>query len=356
MTDTTQWPSRRHILAGFAGLAGAASTATWTSRTAAATGLRYAGVNLSGGEFGPIPGKINKDYVYPERDQLETFAKLGFNLVRIPFRWERIQPAARGALSIDELSRLTKVVGDCDKLKLSCILDLHNFARRKIADDSWQAEYLIGSKQVSPDDFSDVWARLAPEFASSENVIFGLMNEPFGLSAGAWLQLCNDAIKAIRAQHANNLILVPGVAYTGAHSWTASGNEVLAGVKDPANNFAIEVHQYFDADSSGTSPAAVSAKIGSKRIAAFEAWARKTGVKAFLGEFASGSSPESIEALDDLLTTMTKHNDVWLGWAAWAAGTWWPDDYMFKLDPKKNGQLPDQTRVLSEHAKRLTAS
>ena len=45
--------------------------------------------------------------------------------------------------------------------------------------------------------------------------------------------------------------------------------------------------------------------------------------KAFLGEFAAGDEM-SLEALQDLCRTPEANTDVWIGWAAWAGGTWWP--------------------------------
>lgn len=62
---------------------------------------------------------------------------------------------------------------------------------------------------------------------------------------------------AIRATGATNVVFVPGVAWTGAHSWNATfygtpNAVVMATVRDPGNNYVFEVHQYLDSDSSGT--------------------------------------------------------------------------------------------------------
>jgi aryl-phospho-beta-D-glucosidase BglC (GH1 family) len=57
-------------------------------------------------------------------------------------------------------------------------------------------------------------------------VIFGLMNEPNALPASQWVSAANAAIEGIRGTGATNLILVPGVSWTGAHSWVSSGNSV----------------------------------------------------------------------------------------------------------------------------------
>ena len=83
---------------------------------------------------------------------------------------------------------------------------------------------------------------------------FGLMNEPNGVAATQWLAAANAAIAGIRASGAQNLVLVPGVRWTGAHSWysgdSGSNAAVMGGVVDPLDHYAYELHQYLDSDSS----------------------------------------------------------------------------------------------------------
>ena len=163
--------------------------------------------------------------------------------------------------------------------------------------------------------------------------------------------IANESIGALRREGASQLVLVPGIAYTGAHSWLSARNVVMGNVVDQANKFAFEVHQYFDPDSSGTSPIAVSASIGSERIEAFQRWCRENGFKAFLGEFAAGADETSFAALDNICNTLEVNSDVWLGWAAWAGGRWWPDDYIFTLEPSKGGRMRPQTQILASYAR-----
>ena len=54
--------------------------------------LLFAGVNLAGGEFGKLPGTYGTDYTYPAPADIDYYVELGFNLIRVPFRWERLQP------------------------------------------------------------------------------------------------------------------------------------------------------------------------------------------------------------------------------------------------------------------------
>ncbi len=341
-------PTRRDMLA----IGGATIAAHVLSKAAYSAPMgHYAGVNIAGGEFGKIPGRYGYDYAFPNQANLNYFAAQGFNLVRIPFRWERLQPQLNGEFDANELKQLQAVVDAATKLGLTVVLDTHNYAKRRLASDNWKDAFVIGSEAVPAAAFTDFCTRLASVFKSNNSIMFGLMNEPTGIKAPEWLPIANSAIAAIRATGASQLILVPGVNYTGAHSWVSSGNDVMANVADPGNNFAIEVHQYLDRDSSGTSGTVVSASIGTERLQTFQNWARSKKLKAFMGEFAAGRDAASLQALDNICNTMRENKDVWMGWAAWAGGAWWPDDYFFNLTPAKDGTARPQLATLSRQAK-----
>ena len=312
--------------------------------------LALRGVSLSGAEFGErMPGVYGQDYIYPGADDISAVARLGFNSVRLPFRWERLAPELSGDFSGEEWRRLAETVDFAERAGLRVILDVHNYAGRKVVADGYSAEHKIGSRMVPAAAFVDFWGGLATRCNAWPNLVFGLMNEPFGIAPEAWLSIANGAIARIRAVGSRHLILVPGVAYTGAHSWHASGNGAMAGIIDPQDNFAIEVHQYLDADSSGTRAQVVSTTIGAERIEAFQEWARGRGLRAYLGEFAAGSDALGRSAIIDLVAEIERNPDVWIGWAAWAAGPWWPSDYIFRIDGSGVPNL--YTRTLSELAR-----
>jgi endoglucanase len=205
---------------------------------------------------------------------------------------------------------------------------------------------------VSQGSFADFWRRLAEHFSGNAKVIFGLMNEPHDMTTELWLEDANAAISAIRTAGAPNLILVPGNGWTGAHSWTSSyygtpNADVMKSVVDPLDDFAFEMHQYLDGDSSGTAESCVSETIGSERMQSATAWLRQEGYRGFLGEFGGGRNPTCYGALDDLVSYLENNDDVWLGWTYWAAGPWW-GDYMFTIDPA-GGQDRPQMDVLETH-------
>jgi endoglucanase len=303
------------------------------------------GVNLSCAEFGEgnLPGEYGKEYTYPTDAELDYFTAKGMKVFRLPFRWERLQQAQMAELDGAELARIDNFVAYATSKGAFTILDPHNYARYHGG--------LIG-QGVPATAFADFWSKLADHYRTNDLVIFGLMNEPHDMQTELWLQDANAAIASIRATGASNLILVPGNAWTGAHSWSSSwygtaNAQVMLGVQDPGNHYAFEVHQYLDGDSSGTNATCVSATIGSERLAGFTDWLRANDRKGFLGEFAGARNDTCYAAVDDMLSHLGSNADVWLGWAWWAAGPWW-GDYMFSLEPV-NGTDRPQMVVLEKH-------
>lgn len=67
-----------------------------------------------------------------------------------------------------------------------------------------------------------------------------MQNEPYGVDASVVASFMQAAVNAIRDGGATNFILVEGTSWTGAWSWTSSGNAAaFTGFTDPANNFAF---------------------------------------------------------------------------------------------------------------------
>jgi endoglucanase len=305
----------------------------------------YRGVNLAGAEFavdpdgnGTLPGTFGQTYIYPDSTYVNGynspsyFAQKGMTVFRLPFRWERLQPARNQAFNPAELGRLTTTVANLRKTGAAVLLDPHNYARYGTA--------LIGSQSVPNADFADLWARLATQFKNDPLVIFGLMNEPHDMPTEQWVSAANAAIAAIRTAGASNLIFVPGNAWTGAYSWTdnwygTANGVALLNINDPANNYAFEVHQYLDANSSGGGQTCVSTTIGSQRLTGFTNWLKNNNKKGFLGEFGGGANATCNAAIDDMLKHIESNASVWLGWSYWAAGPWWGNGYP-SIEPHNN--------------------
>ena len=306
------------------------------------SGFSVFGVNISGAQYG-TGGTEGTDYTYPTHAEIDYFASKGFTAIRLPFLLERVQPNMDGALSATELGYIDDVVNYAGSKGIDVILDPHDFG--------YAYGSQIGSAAVPNSAFANFWGQLAGHFASSSNVLFGLMNEPHDISATQWLGSVNTAIAAIRVAGATSQqILVPGTYWDSAATWTSSDNATVigSGVVDPAHNFAFEVHQYLDTWGAGTQTDVVSATIGAQRLAAVTAWAEATGNKLFLGEFGVSSDAVSLEALNNMLSFMQQHSDVWEGGTYWAAGAW-QGPYMYSVEPAQGIDKP-QMAVLDQYA------
>lgn len=315
--------------------------------------LKLAGVNLSGAEIASAkkPGVPNVDYFYPADADYAYFAGKGMNVVRLPVLWERLQPGAQGRLDAAQLALIRTAAKQARARRMYLIVDIHNYA-------SYYG-HKIGSAAVPIKTFSDLWQRLAREFKDDDTVVFGLMNEPNNISPGLWAAAAQAAVDAIRVTGARNLILVPGALWSGAHSWysTVAGESnatALASLYDPLKRMAIEVHQYLDSDSSGTSAVCVNGSIGAERLRSFTGWLRATGHVGFLGEFGAADNAACRQALDGMLGYIEQNRAVWLGWSYWAGGAWWRQDYPFNVQPGKDGRDKPQMSILSNRAKRIT--
>jgi len=304
----------------------------------------YRGVNLSGLEFGSaIPGQFNKDYTVPTHAEVDYFTGKGMNTFRLPFLWERLQGQQNGQFNQTYLGYISDFVKYATGRGATVILDPHNYAR-------YYGQVIGQGTPVGA--FANLWTNLANQFKGNSKVMFGLMNEPHDMQTEMWLSDANAAIAAIRATGANNVITVPGNGWTGAASWTGNSYgtpnaQVMTGIKDSANNFIFEVHQYLDTDSSGTNANCVNNTIGSDRMMQFVGWAKQHGYKAILGEWAGGANSVCYSAITDLLNYIDQNSDVIVGWTWWGGGPWW-GKYMFALDPQFGGDAP-QMQYLSSH-------
>ena len=217
----------------------------------------FFGVNMSGAEFASVyPGVDGTHYGYPSREDLEYFKKKGFNLIRFPFRWERIQPVLKGELNQTELTKMKKVVQTANELGVQVLLDMHNFGRYCVYCDSENTDNnqyaIIGTAQCKVDDFCDVWKRLAMEFKDYPNIWgYDIMNEPHDmLESVPWFDIAQAGINAIREVDEKTTIIVSGDSYSSSSRWVQYSDD-LKNLVDPSDNLIYQAHTYFDKDASG---------------------------------------------------------------------------------------------------------
>lgn len=303
------------------------------------------GVNLAGAEFNgeQLPGVLFKNYIYPSPDEIAYFSAQGANTIRLPFLWERIQPVLFGELAPAELQQIAATVALAKASNMCVILDVHNYGTYRGKP--------IGSPQVPVQAFVNLWTRLASRFDDAAVTAFGLMNEPAHISVDQWAAAAQQTVLALRKQRRPNLILVAGGRWSGVHDWFSVSNGVsnataFATFQDPDKRTLIEVHQYADANYSGTGQQCIAASHFAPMFANIATWATTHGQRLFLGEFGVPANPACLAALEAMLA-QTTNLAVWRGWTYWAAGQWW-GDYPLSV-AQKNGQHAPQMAVIKKY-------
>jgi endoglucanase len=326
-------------------------------------GMWCVGLAASGFEQGGFDNV--EQYTPPDQDAIKYFHEQGSNCFRVPITWERLQQSTFGSTDLDP------VTGFVDTVK---------YITEDLEDYAIIVPYGSGLKynnvNVDMDKFVSLWTAIAKEFAQNERVIFELYNYPSdgchngdcgqngngffadwsndddGTLVKAWLEWCQGAVDAIRAQSADNYVIVPGLKesscrdWTGAQFWgesldgyTRAGNLRLFALKDPSNRTAYGVQQYFDRTLTGETlgckghdelqPLGVTTKSpGADELLPYTiAMAQKYNKKLWLTEVASFPDPyastegrqECESKMKDYLSTMAD-SGVFLGYQVWQFG------------------------------------
>jgi endoglucanase len=324
----------------------AGSTAPDADGVAPANPINLVGINLAGAEFGAdvaLPGVYLKQYIYPGEADFKRYAERNLKLVRLPFRWERIQPRLNGELNSVELGRMLATLDHAKKYNMQVILDMHNYYRYH--------GKMIGSNEVPVSAFADAWRRIAQKVANHPAVYgYGLMNEPHTTN-GKWPTAALAAAKSIRTLDADSWVVIAGDRWSSAFHWPSYNTQLVkdSWMRDPNNNLMFEAHLYFDKDYSGyytNRYEKYDPMIGVVRAKPFVEWLTRYRLRGFIGEHgAPDFSPSAVVAMDNLLQYLGQHC---IPSTYWAAGPWW-GDYALSLDVKSGKPRP-QLPILQKHA------
>jgi aryl-phospho-beta-D-glucosidase BglC (GH1 family) len=311
---------------------------------------RLFGINLAGAEFAAeIPrGQFGKDYTYPTAEDLHYYYAKGFRLVRLPFLWERLQPALFGAFDEAELGRLDHFVSLALDRGMAVVIGPHNYARYRVANEP----VLIGNPAVPISAFVDFWHRLATHFkARPDALAFSLMNEPHD-TGGTWGGIAQAGLDAIRRAGSNHTVYVPGDGWSGAWRWKQFNARLI--LNDPLNRLVYDAHQYFDRNGSGFyqtgyDQSGAFPTIAVERVKPFVSWLRQHGLRGAITEYGvPNDDPRWLVVLDNLLAEMRA---LGLSGTYWAGGPWWGPDYPLSSEPR-NGTDAPVMRVLTKYLDR----
>jgi aryl-phospho-beta-D-glucosidase BglC (GH1 family) len=314
----------------------------------------YIGINLSALENGDeVPGTANTDYALPTDAEFDFLRSKNLTFVRLPFKWERLQPVRSGPLDTIYLGYIRAAVAKAAARGMKIALDCHNFG-------GYGADK-IGGGRVTNADFADLWSRLAAVFAGDPTIAaYDLMNEPSNMpTLDAWQPAAQAAINAIRAIDAGTPIYVEGNHYSSAFTWVDQ-NPTLHHLNDPSHLLVFSAHIYLDRDSSGThyswaeevavgdrlTGLPLDTSIGVRRVAGFVDWLRQHGLNGNIGETGVGlDDPNWLNALDREIDFL-RDNDVSLIY--WNLGPFYLS-YPYSIEPDVTGIDKVQVAVLTKY-------
>ncbi|HSW87685.1 MAG TPA: glycoside hydrolase family 5 protein, partial [Candidatus Saccharimonadales bacterium] len=289
-------------------------------------------------------GKLYTDYIYPH-DNLDFryFSAKHVSVIRLPIRWERIQPTAFGPLSTTDTDEMKAVLQTASLYHMQVILDIHNYGR-------------YYDTPLTKDDTSlaDLWTKMAAEFKDTPGLYgYELMNEPHDLpgESDTWSTIAQNVTTAIRTVDEKNVIIIPGYNWQNAQNWSENNSGLL--ITDPNDNLIYAAHIYFDSTHQGVYAKSFSddhqtTQTGVTDSQDFRDWLAKNNVKGMFTEFGvPGNDSQWLETMDAFLQTITKDTHI-VGAVYWGAGPWW-GDYPLSIEPIDGADRP-QMQILSKYA------
>ncbi|CAN5908111.1 hypothetical protein BH23ACT10_BH23ACT10_32400 [soil metagenome] len=320
------------------------------------------GVAVAGGSFGdgthtggrvPMtnsdPGTYGTDWFYDVDGQeriddagLAYLADRGVGVIRVDFRWERLQPRLRGPLDPAEVRRLTALLDAARANGLGVILDCHNYGHYKTAGSpnvgSPQGGWPIGHARAPVAAFADLWRRVAARW-NEHPALWGweLMNEPVDMGRAGrhrWQrasQAAVDAVRSVGGFREQKAILVAGYSWSTVQQWEEVNGDPW--IDDPLHDphrLIYVGHHYWDGDNDsvyGTeTPADLSGSVAVHRtkvlaqLRDFTGWLRRHHVRGAITEvgWPAGAGWNRVaEAWFDEADRARLHVVSWATGAAW---------------------------------------
>ena len=189
------------------------------------------GVNFAGAEFTGFA------FWQTNAAMWDYYLGKGLTLVRMPVKWEVIQPNLYGTVTFTQMDQLVALA---NTRGMKIIWDLHNYNQRKIGGTTYQ----VGDPQLPYAALADLWTKIADRY-KDEPCTYGydLMNEPHGTveNWAAAAQICVDAMRQVDRK---NYIIVEGMSYANAARWVSTSGTL--DIKDPVGRLIYSAHSYWD--------------------------------------------------------------------------------------------------------------
>ncbi|KAI0168271.1 glycoside hydrolase superfamily, partial [Pestalotiopsis sp. NC0098] len=243
-----------------------------------------------------------------------------------------------GNLDSSNLAKYDQLIQACLATGSYCMIDVHNFAR-------WNGG-IIGQGGPSDDQFVSLWTQLASKYAADDKIVFEVMNEPHDLDIDLWAQTCQKVVTAIRnSGAASQIILLPGTNFDSAATLVSSGSaDKMMAITNPdgsTDGLVLDIHKYLDEDNSGTHEECVTDNVDA--FTGLAQYLRDNGRQGLISESGASSDASCLTNFCSQNAFINQNSDVFVGFVAWAAGSF-STSYVLSLTPsKQNGQYVDNT-------------
>lgn len=333
----------------------------------------FLGVNLSSAAGGTNPGILGTNYRYPKFEDLYYFNAKGVKLIRLPFRWKRIQSEIGGDLVEKDITEMKRVIKEAERLGIWVMPDMHDYMEYSRNDtlyevgvagyrvwrpaaNTWGPWTASQSAAISKEHYADVWVKLAQAFSDCSNIWgYDLMNEPKGIDINVLKDNYQAVIDAVRQVDTKAAIVIEGKSYASSANWPNVSNE-LKDLTDPiGNNIIYQAHTYFDNDASGTYNEDYDIEVKDfniykQRLDPFINWCKTNNKKGMIGEFgvpyngAKFSDPRYMVLIDSVFSYLKQHQ---LTATYWCAGAFYEENHL-TVQPAKDYFTEKSTMLIMD--------
>lgn len=335
-----------------------AATSTTSGTAPSASGkVKFAGVNISGFDFGcttdgtcSLTGMNKPDDIVTNNNaigQIQHFVNDDkLNAFRLPVGWQFLTNGVLGGtLDSTNFAKYDKLVQGCLSAGAAmCIVDVHNYAR-------WNGQ-IVGQGGPTNAQLASIWSQLAAKYASQSKIAFGVMNEPHDVpDITAWATTVQACVTAIRQAGATSqIILLPGNNYTSAQTFVSNGSGPallkVTNLDGSTTNLVFDVHKYLDSDNSGTHTECVTDNVSSA-FSPLATWLRTNNRLAFNSETGGGNTASCERYLCAQIEFLNQNSDVYLGYTGWAAGGF-ASTYELNETPTQSGGSWTDTALVKQ--------
>ncbi|MHA2247099.1 MAG: glycoside hydrolase family 5 protein [Candidatus Hodarchaeales archaeon] len=279
----------------------------------------FRGVNLGNFLEAPDEGDWSNGIIISEK-HFTRIASAGFNLVRIPIRWNaHAMDTSPYTINDSFFDRVDWAIDQGFKKNLSIIINIHHY------------DELMADPEGHKNRFLGLWQQISHHFQNySQNLIFEILNEPHdNLNNTLWNQYLQEAIDIIRVTNPERILIVGPSGWNNV--WEL--NNLILPQSD--TNIVVTFHFYspFEFTHQGAEWVSGSNKWLPTNWTGSQAekddinnefniavnWAKAHNKSLFLGEFGAyqyAYQNGRIEWTTYVRTVAESHPEMW-GWAYW---------------------------------------